>query len=52
MSNGCGKAFNGKYVVAGEPLRCGVNLYWKTANGKDNAREHEVHLCENCKKAS
>jgi hypothetical protein len=46
---GCGKAYNGAFKVTGVPLRCGVNLYWKTTAGKDTARELEVHLCPDCK---
>jgi hypothetical protein len=46
--SGCGKDFNGKYAVEGAALRCGTHLYWKKVGGKDNARELEVHLCEEC----
>jgi hypothetical protein len=47
-NQGCGKPFNGAHKVDGAPLRCGVNLYWKTPEGNDRARTKEVNLCDEC----
>jgi hypothetical protein len=47
--SGCGKSFNGNHKVVGEPLRCGVNLYWKVPGGNDKARTLEVLVCDECK---
>jgi hypothetical protein len=50
---GCGTAYNGAHTVVGVPLRCGVNLYWKTPGAKpnDKNRQAELLLCEDCQKA-
>lgn len=46
---GCGKPYNGDHQVNGEPLRCGVSLYWKVPGGNERARTEEVNLCPECK---
>ena len=48
MAVGCGKAYNGSFKVTGEPLRCGVSLYWKKPNSSERERVEFVHLCKEC----
>jgi hypothetical protein len=49
---GCGRVCNGQHEVAGLPLRCGVNLYWRLAgaSASDKNRQSEAVLCEACRK--